>query len=315
MMLEPDWIREEMFEGKERHATILIQNIAQRKSLSLMPAEKKAVMRSMTTPSGARPKNFIEQLREVREGSAELLGNEKINGKDTHKYRCNHPTAHYLIWVSSDSGLPARVEMSETAAGAGDVKITLSDFQWNMPLDETLFTLDVPKGYALEEEAAPVNALDPTNFITTMKVYVRLNNNQFPDAYNALSTGAMMRFLVDLSLPEAEREANARRKLFEALGHPEWEKLSGDERKKWVREISRTFAQGAVFLQILSQTHEWHYVGKGVNLGEADKIVAWWAPKAIDKTKDSDPSQTATVLYGDFHTDTKPSAGLTRDGK
>jgi uncharacterized protein DUF2092 len=316
MMLEPDWIREEMFEGKDRQPTVLIQNLSQRKSLSLMPTEKKAILRSMAAPGGARPKSFIEQLREIREGSAELLATEKIDGKEARKYRCTHPTAHYLIWIAAGNDLPVRVEMTESAASEkGEVKITLRDFQWNAPLDESLFTLEVPKGYALEKETLPGDELDPTNFLATMKAYVRLNKNEFPDEYNSLSTGAMIKFLDDPSLPEAERQAAAKRKLAEALDHPEWNELSDAERKKKGHEVARMFAQGAVFLQILSQTHEWHYVGKGAKLGQKDRIVAWWAPKAEAKGDQAQQPRKATVVYGDFHTATVPVSDLPRDAK
>lgn len=307
MVLEPDWTREEMFEGKDRHQTILIQNGKLRKSLSLMPAEKKAVLRTMAVPEGVRPKNILQQLREVREASSQLLGTEKIDGKEARKYRCDHPTGHYLIWIATDCDLPVKVEMSESADVSQNVKITMTDFQWNVPLDESLFTLEVPQSYTLEEEPAG-KELDSKDFIATMKAFVRLNSNQFPDEYNSLSTGLMIKFLDDPSLPPEKRMASYRHRLSDALEHPEWDKLTNDQWKEKGHEVGRTFAQGAVFLQILAQTNDWHYVGKGAKLGEKDRIVAWWAPK--DAGAKSDQPKMATVLYADFHMDTKPSAGL-----
>jgi hypothetical protein len=150
--------------------------------------------------------------------------------------------------------------------------------------------------------------LEPKNFIATLKAYVRLNNDKFPDEFNALTPGSMIKFLDDPSLPEAERKANYRRKLARALDRPDAESMSDDEWKKLGPEIGRIFAQGAVFLQILAQSHDWHYVGKGVKLGEADKIVAWWAPK--DQASNKGNENVATVLYGDLHIETKPTDGL-----
>jgi hypothetical protein len=116
----------------------------------------------------------------------------------------------------------------------------------------------------------------------------------------------MIKFLDDPSLPEAERKANYRRKLAEVVDRPEWANANEEEWKKHGSEIGRTFARGAVFLSAVSQTNDWHYVGKGVKLGEADKVVAWWAPKAGAE----DQPRTATVLYGDLHTETKPVDSL-----
>ena len=42
---------------------------------------------------------------------------------------------------------------------------------------------------------------------------------------------------------------------------------------------------------IVSSSHSsahWHYQGKGVKLGEADKIVAWWYPNEEKAEADAD---------------------------
>jgi outer membrane lipoprotein-sorting protein len=310
MIRAPDWVREQMFEGKNREETVIVQNLREMKSLALQPGKKKATLRDMAKlPAGTRPKNVIEQLREVRESSAVLAGNEKIDGKDTRKFRCDHPTGHYLIWVAADTDLPVRVEMSDASAGTKDAtKITLSDFEWNVPLDESLFTLDVPKGFELVSETPPPSMSDPKDFIATMRLIVRLNNDQFPEEYNALTVTMVPKLVEDPSLPPEEQKANRRHKLAKALDRPELEGLSDEEWKRQAPNLAKQFANAAVFLQILAQTNDWHYVGKGAKFGEAERVVAWWAPK--DGAPKADRPKTATVLYADFHTDTKPVAGL-----
>jgi outer membrane lipoprotein-sorting protein len=312
MILAPDWVREQMFEGKNREETVIVQNLSEMKSLALQPGKKKATLRDMAKlPAGARPKNVIEQLRDVRESSSVLVGNEKVDGKDTRKFRCDHPTGHYLIWVAADTDLPVRVDMSDASAGTKDAtKITLSDFEWNVPLDESLFTLDVPKGYELVSESPPPSMSDPKDFIATMRLIVRLNNDQFPDEYNALTVSMIPKLVDDPSLQAEERKANRRRKLAKALDRPELEKVNDEEWKAKAPNLAKQFANSAVFLQVLAQTNDWHYVGKGAKFGEAERVVAWWAPKEAPGAAKSDQPKTATVLYADFHTDTKPVVGL-----
>jgi hypothetical protein len=105
--------------------------------------------------------------------------------------------------------------------------------------------------------------------------------------------------------------ANYRRKLARALERPDLENLSNEQWQKESSTVGRTFAQGAVFIQVLLQSHKWHYTGKGVKLGEADKIVAWWAPKETTSgSQQANQPKTATVLYGDLHIETKPVEGL-----
>jgi outer membrane lipoprotein-sorting protein len=300
MVLEPDWVRGEVVEGDNTY--IHIQNLKQHKWLTLIPATKKARLVSADEDSGVPTNNFVDQIREVRESSARFLGKEEIDDKETLKYHCDHPSGHYLMWIDPHSDLPVKVVMSEAKEGQkSHVTITLSEFQWNTPLDESLFTLDLPAGYEFEEQRRIESVLDPKNFIRTLKAYVRLNNNEFPDEFNALTPGSIIQFLDDPTLPEDQRMANYRRKLAYAM---ELENLSDEEFRKQGSEIGRMMAQGAVFLQVLPQTHEWHYIGGGVKLGDTDKIVAWWAPK------EGNGSRAATVLYGDLHTETKPASGL-----
>jgi outer membrane lipoprotein-sorting protein len=308
MVLEPDWIRGEVVEGENKY--IHIQNLKQHKWLTLIPATKKARLVSADEGSGVPTNNFIDQLREVRESSAKFLGKEKINGAETLKYHCDHPSGHYLMWIDPQSDLPVKVVMSEAKEGhKAHVTITLTDFQWNTPLDESLFTFDLPAGYELEEQRRIGSVLDPENFIKTLKAYVRLNNDEFPDEYNALTPGSIVQFLDDPTLPDEQRMTNYRRKLAYAM-ELDMEKMSQEDWQKQGTEIGRVFAQGAVFLQVLSQTHQWHYLGKGVKLGEADKIVAWWAPKAAGEKGGGEQSKSATVLFGDLHIENKPVAGL-----
>jgi hypothetical protein len=302
MIWEPDLAREEMVEGD--HLTILIHNGKQRKSLMLLPASKKARLRDISEES--QLKSVVELIREVRESSAVLLGKEQINGEETLKYRCDHPTGHYLLWIAADTDLPMKVVVSESQEHEkSHVAITMTDFKWNGPLDESLFSLEVPAGYVLEEEHLAETVLDPKNFIIVLKAYARLNGSVFPDEFNALTPGSMIQFLDDPTLPDDQRMANYRRKLAEAVERPELANLTDEEWKKHGSEIGRTFAQGAVFVQAVSLTNDWHYTGKGVKLGEADKIVAWWAPKDGDEE-----SKTAAVLFGDLHIETKPTESL-----
>lgn len=305
MLLEPDWIRGEMIENDQ--VVIHIQNLKERKWLTLLPATKKARLRRSENDSTPQPKNFIAHLREVRESSAEFLGREQINGKETLKYRCEHPSGHYLLWIAPDTNLPVKVVMTESKEGSKAlVTLTMSDFEWNPSLDESMFTLNVPDGYQLELDEIVKPVLDPESFIATLKAYVRLNQGAFPDEFNALTPGSMIKFFDDPSLPEKERIANYRRKLANAFDRPDLKDATDEEWQKQGREIGKIMAQGGVFLQVLPETHEWHYLGKGIKLGDADKVVAWWAPK------EGKESKSATVLYGDLHLETKSVDGLPR---
>jgi outer membrane lipoprotein-sorting protein len=308
MLRLPDLMRDEITEGPNRDVTIHVFNLKEHKSLTLRPGNKKAQFRTTAAQSPDQPQNVVEQLRAVRELSAQFEGTEKIDGQDTRKFRCDQASGHYLIWMAKDSDLPVKAIVQETAPGSKEsVTITMTDFQWNVPLDAALFSLDLPKGYELQTQGSWPSPNDPKYFIEAMRVFVHLNHDEFPDEYNALTPASIIKFLDDPSIPPEKRQDFMRQKLAEALDRPDMLKMSAEEWGKEGQENAKRFAAGSVFLQVLSQTNEWHYVGKGAKAGQADRIVAWWAPKNGDGK--------ATVLFGDFHLETKAAAGLPVDTK
>ena len=49
------------------------------------------------------------------------------------------------LWGDPKTGLPVRIEM--TMAMMPNVKITMSDFEFNVDMDESLFSVEPPAGY------------------------------------------------------------------------------------------------------------------------------------------------------------------------
>jgi hypothetical protein len=312
MLLEPDWVRDEITEGEDRRTAIHIHNLKLRKSLRLQPDAKKAQLRTGDGQPPLQVSNVIDLIQKVRKSSAEFLGKEQIDGIESLKYRYDHPTGHYLIWIAPTTDLPVKVVITETGQDEqSHVTITMTGFQWNIPLDESLFTLIPPEGYEFEQEQIATTLLDPTNFIITLKAYVRLNDGKFPDEFNALTPGSMIKFLDDPKLPPEERMANYRRKMAHAFERPEMENMSQEEWQSQGQKIGKILAQGATFVHAVAQSHEWHYLGKGATMGQADKIVAWWAlnDDSPNGSQANEP-KSATVLYGDLHLETKPTTGL-----
>ena len=49
--------------------------------------------------------------------------------------------------------------------------------------------------------------------------------------------------------------------------------------------------RGLMFVMMMKPESDWHYAGKGVKLGEANKAVFWYKPEGSDTYK---------VIYGDL---------------
>ena len=97
----------------------------------------------------------IENLWNVRDGTEERLGEEEINGQHVIGFRVFQEDRYFeydiTIWADSESGAPSLVE---TIAKPFDetypsIKWTMENFNLDVELDEELFSLDLPEGYAL----------------------------------------------------------------------------------------------------------------------------------------------------------------------
>lgn len=114
--------------------------------------------------------NLIEQFRNVKQENAEWIGEEKENGRRIDVYLVKHvelmgikaelsgdPGERMKVWVDRQSCLPVRIllEISARADGPSDDWLEYYDFTWNEPLDEDLFSLEVPEGYTFAEPIVP----------------------------------------------------------------------------------------------------------------------------------------------------------------
>jgi hypothetical protein len=55
------------------------------------------------------------------------------------------------IWADPKTLLPIRVEETSAGAAGSDTRIVMSDFQVGMELDESLFSVEVPAGYTVQQ--------------------------------------------------------------------------------------------------------------------------------------------------------------------
>lgn len=313
-LLEPGWMRQEI--TTDEMEAVQIMNAQEGKLLVLIPKLKQAQLLSMEgLPNENKNVNIIDDFRKLDPAKAKLLGREEIGGRETLKYQCDNPAAYYVVWLDAEDKLPVKVEMSATADDEGAYgTIIMTDFQWNVPVDESQFTFAVPEGYQVDVHKLDLGNTTDKDLITMLRFYVRLNDDTFPDQLNAMTIAGVGRLLKKPGLSPEENKAYARQRLAYAYDRPELANMTDEEHRRRALELGMPIARGGIFLAQIQETDEWHYFGKGVKLGEADRIVAWWAPKEQSGDKDKPDSSAekrmATVLYGDLHTEQRPVEGL-----
>lgn len=106
--------------------------------------------------------NLVEQFRSVKPEDALRTGEESQNGQKIDVYLVRYVDImgikaelsgqegqRMTVWVDRASNLPVKIllETSFHVEGTSRDWIEFSEFVWNEPLDEALFSLQAPEGY------------------------------------------------------------------------------------------------------------------------------------------------------------------------
>jgi hypothetical protein len=112
-------------------------------------------------------RNLVERMRNLKDeikGNVEQLADEETDGRKCRVYRVKSRAKdaadllvpdQFKLWVDAKSGLPVRIEANDEHEA-----ITYDHFVWDQPLDEKLFSLDVPSDYRLRELKSAVVGAD-----------------------------------------------------------------------------------------------------------------------------------------------------------
>jgi len=299
----PDWTVLTRQKGTGEEFT-LISNRLSDILLRLYPDEKHAVFENITDLPAGAPRSepgFPESLAHLEYGEVTFLGRELRGDLLTYKYEERTPWHVVYYWIDPNEYLPTYMLTDEIADCPG-VKSISSDFAWNPTLDQSRFTLEPPQGYT--STSLTEHYKGEQSFAAAMGCVVRLQQGKFP-ARLGQSFGPSLYAFGGICRTRAELSAE----LANALQQPASPDTSQRKMEHHFQKVSLRLETGSRFLKKVRDQQNWHYQGNGVELGDADKVVAWWHPKAGTTDSEADPT-TARVLYGDLRIESLPVADL-----
>ena len=236
--------------------------------LNLTEAKKEAVYIDLKgLPSMP---NYMEQLRSVivqlqdsPHFVVEDLGTRDIDGRKAVGFLAKHPRSEITIWADAKTGLPIRIDQKD-----GQMLVIAKNLQFDAPMDETLFSMDVPSGYKLQQTDLDLFSATEADFVEGLRIMAeKFGDGQFPDS---------------VALEDYLKRVPEITKKFEQL------KLSDEEQLV----LGKKMQQYILFLRFFKGEGKWYYRGKGVMLGTADKPIFWYRPRG---------AKTYRVIYGDLH--------------
>ncbi len=231
-----------------------IMNLKQGKMISLLPGEKKAITIDLTAlPEEVRKQkeeeNFLDEMKKLIEKSETPLGERQIAGKTTRGYEVDCEGQRLSIWVDADTAEPIEMEMKMFQ---GKMRLTMSDFALDQPLDDSLFSLEIPEGY---EVAGQMKLSEATaeDVAALLEIWAKMRGGTFPDG---VTPQDMMQDM-------------------QAAGKPPSD------------ELAMRFGELAarVFILQADPKRNVHYTGKGLKPGEKDKPIFWFLPAGAEKYK------------------------------
>jgi len=207
-------------------------------------------------------RNVITKLQEIPGFEIEELGEQDIDGQKLLGFHAAGPKLDVTIWADYSNALPVRIEQFE-----GQLKVICKDLQFDTPMDEKLFSMDVPEGYSLKETELDLMGATEEDFIEGLRIRAQVfGDGIFPDGV-----------AVEDYLNEAPAFGTKMAEL----------ELSEQE----LNEIGMKLAHHLLFIRFFKGEGQWHYAGNGVKLGDVDTAIFWYCPEG---------SANYRVIYGDL---------------
>jgi outer membrane lipoprotein-sorting protein len=264
---EPNLMRTEIDGGM-----VVIADGSQGKQLILDSAGKSALLlegKADARPNAAGGTGMIEQLRQLTEGEAKPVADKMIGDIRARGYLVEKLGMEMTIWVDPATRLPLRMEAADRIQGK-EIRTIITDFEIDLPVEDAIFRVEPPAGYALRKEESKIIGMDQKTFHNPeqaasdiLRIFAEKNGGSFPKR---------------LDDPE------------------EFRRLMPKEAKKDAIPDSETFRMIQAMTRFMIVTRSlkdgFGYRSEGVKLGDADKILFWYRP---------DGGTGYRALYGDLH--------------
>lgn len=290
----PGLYREEKLDENMQIRSVTITDTVNLEEITLNPVKKEATIRKLALTNYDPEGPFVWVRKEINEADLKLVGER--DGKDgrvnvfrmAFRDTANDKDWSYDFWIGKRSKDLAAVQVPGTdifdpendpAFGKQPEELWYKrtpvghinhDIRFGMKLKDSLFELAVPEGYTVEDIAR--KQVTEKEMIDFLGVLVDYNDKIFPAQL----------FVTSIKLNEIEAKPENSRTEAE-------QKLL--ETTNYYKKANLNLMPIGHFLKEYAVDKSFRYIGKGVSLGDQNRIVCWY------KLKDSDGYR---AVYGDL---------------
>ena len=254
--LEPSHFRQELVNGY-----VNISDWSVGKMIGLVPQSKQAtVINLVNLPGQGEGKSQPNQFEATREllrkavddpdVEVESLGEKRLDGRTVAGFRFDTPTNPTTVWVDPETKFPVQIEA--TMIGPPETKVVMSNYEFNVELDESLFSTEVPEGYEILETSIDASPSTEKDFITALRIGSDGSDGSFPPGFDA---AAIASYVAGNLAREGIKD-----------GKP------SEEQMQQIVKISR----GLQFALTLPAESDAHYAGAKTKRDEPDRPIFWY---------------------------------------
>ncbi|MBN1806204.1 MAG: DUF2092 domain-containing protein [Sedimentisphaerales bacterium] len=262
---ESGYVRVEMPGGY-----VSVIDVAQGKGISIIPERKQFIdiqMSNMPNNPVRQHLDAIEKLRTLPERADEELGVHVIEGREVHGVRVTEDGMINTVWI--DVKTRELVLVERESVNAPGMSGTLSNFKFDVELDDSLFSLTPPKDYTRLELQVDVSERTEQDLIELLRAWTTWNKSGvFPPTLDPTK-------LAKYSM-EMQKQG-------------EFDDSQTTERQRIRHEMQ--MMRGMMFLMKLPADSNWRYAGENVKFGDSGTAIFWYRPEGSD---------TCRVIYGDL---------------
>jgi outer membrane lipoprotein-sorting protein len=242
--------------------------------VTLLPELRQAVVLELTNiPEDPGDLNFFQCIRmRILEAQSlddefiEFLGEQEIDGQSAIGYHVRKPDLDCTVWAGSESKMPIRIEVFEEP-----MTVTMSNIGFDVELDESLFSLEVPAGYTTRTFHKNLSEPTEEDFIESFRIWAQHMDGTFPSKMHRSAVNEFFKYQQE--------------KMKEKGIEPSVDDMI--QMQQTVMDMTHGFP----FVEALSSESDWQYLGKDVKLGETEMPIFWYHPEG---------SEIYRVIYGDL---------------
>jgi hypothetical protein len=240
------------------------------KGISLVPPTKSYIVFELTHMPADPAKDpwvTVEQLRALPTRADRVLDAREIDGRTLEGFQVHENDATTTVWIDPETGQLVRAEVQ--FASAPGMNMILSDFQFDVTLADSFFSLEPPEGYTPVQVEADVSKVTEQDFIELLRLWSNWTvDATFPPAVSGPDVAKI-----------CVRMAQEGR--FVGPYAPAY----GAERQPQIMYRGFVFPGGL-------PAGTWRYAGQNVRFGDPAVPIFWYQPQG---------SATWRVIYADLH--------------